>query len=66
MKRPDGWDKILKDAMAELYASDKAIFEAGADAMLEGLKGENTFPDWIPVHIKESRTNGVWVFIPEE
>ena len=47
------WEKLIKD---NLMWSDRDSLEAGADIMLEGLKGERYI----------LAIGGKWVFIPEE
>ena len=70
MKRPKGWDELYLKAYKKEYSGkgygspERAMFEAGADAMLEGLKQQGvygTYPQRTPKHKK-----GYLVFIPEE
>ena len=42
-------------------------FEAGADAMLEGLKKEGVYRESVwPFDAPRQKTNGHWCFIPED
>ena len=66
--RPEGWPELGEHPCSGdgcLECRDYANREAGADAMLEGLREE---VDSITVksHKGKKRTPGVWVFIPEE
>ena len=67
MYRPKDWENPYENHGAVLKEMGNEIaFEAGADAMLEGL-GENMVlseiydKDWYA-----DRTGGKWVFIPDE
>jgi len=80
MYRPEGWNEV---AFNKLYGKgqirsdeDEAMFEAGADAMLEGLKAEcrtvtdeivdrlRNWGDYGIVSVKDFK--GYLVFIPEK
>ena len=89
MWRPEGWDKIVKDNVSReggyfnphtpiIIETDRLLFEAGADAMLEALKKDTINADyceagqWMEsVGVVDNGTveggdiAGWWVFIPE-
>ncbi len=65
MYRPEGWkNPYSKTTCMECY-DESGAFEAGADAMLEGLKSDGThFPKgFSTAHLMKK---GYLVFIPEE
>ena len=80
MKRPKGWDERYLEAYKKEYlgkgygSPERAMFEAGADAMLEGLLKQEGFQCY--VHGQPGITivipkppmlpNGYLVFIPDE
>lgn len=71
--RPDNWKNPYPEPKLSREAYDKVfydIYEAGADAVLEGLKDEGVFtygnhtPD---IDLDDApEVSGYWVFIPEE
>ncbi len=71
--RPDGWKEI---ALKFLYGDgqirsndDEDLFEAGADAMLDGLKKgvDRPYPNVsYPFRTVVAMQKGIVVFIPEE
>lgn len=73
MYRPEGWDAD-KDAHIALRDNDTwvedehtACYEAGADAMLVGLRKEGKHTDALPSNFSITvDKKGVLVFIPEE
>lgn len=66
MYRPEGWEEIKKQP------SRPDLFEAGADAMLEGLKKQKDSQPSIGIiytdkdGIAHPYNTGIWVLIPEE
>jgi len=67
--RPEGWenkyDKTPWHTDVDWQQEDVAIgFEAGADAMLEALKGQG-HQNWL-ASIEGENCQGKWVFIPDE
>ena len=77
MYRPEGWidGRKIYDTEKKGVLSDADIYEAGGDAMLEGLKaegwrlkGESVVPaqgEFPEIHIPE-KLKGYLVFIPDE
>ena len=70
--RPEGWNKLVKDLKfmnmprtAEGLKNVERVYEAGADAMLEGLKKEGE-PQHLNCDDACSKRKGYLVFIPEE
>jgi hypothetical protein len=65
--RPEGWKNPIREINNGHHrVLGVAVFEDGADAMLEALKKDYKFMD---IHDKEwylTRTGGTWVFIPDE
>jgi len=69
MYRPDGWENPYSPG--EYFGGVQFAYEAGADALLEGLikKGirTNAFrTNGRPIYLSNPRKNGVYVFIEEE
>lgn len=64
MYRPEGWEKRTRYGITVNNVDLDGIFEAGADAMLEGLK-EGAKPTLKPGRIGDAIV-GYLVFIPEE
>ena len=63
--RLEGWSNPLDGKRAtELNVKLYEAYEAGADAMLEGLKSQ-AHQDFLALHEGET-CKGRWVFIPEE
>jgi len=68
MYRPEGWedkkDELVSSALEQTtsYIEDMGnMYEAGADAMLEGLREEGKV-----AHIEVRDKRGVVVFIPDD
>jgi len=71
MYRPPNWDWLVVIASKQLSATDRAAFEVGAQAMLEGLKAQGRYcrlhRAFTPPGYKQPiRAPGWVVFIPEE
>ena len=81
MWRPDGWKNSYKEFEEYLATSPancpsvvpeeySAVYEKGADAILEALIGKAKEIHDLPVlsweHIEQALTDGTWVFIPDE
>lgn len=68
--RPEGWenpyepDGYKTDEYLDHGSRDKSTFEAGADAMLEGLLSQK-HQDWLATCEGEALA-GRWVFIPTD
>ena len=65
MHRPPGWDAYkgahdaLRDNNPWFEDEHTACYEAGADAMLEALRGDKSLYNL-------GEVTGTWVFIPDE
>lgn len=77
MYRPEGWDKTLREILDSfnvtyMNSEECKLIEAGADAMLEGLKREkgayvcSIDADTIKILKGDATKGGYLVFIPEE
>ena len=68
--RPEGWGNQTVDgvnSLKDLDPSEVALYESGADAMLEGLKKNGGVTLKLPLtEIPSIYKNGYLVFIPEE
>ena len=67
--RPEGWRKLNPCECVSVKAPFVDIFEAGADAMLEGLKEEGIFTygaGHYPDIEVPKEVSGYWCFIPDE
>lgn len=69
--RPEGWKNPHADTTLNYaYNMQGLAFEAGADAMLEGLKKEGvyTYGNHTPdIELEDApEVSGHWCFIPEE
>lgn len=70
MYRPEGWENPYKaeNENTEFYGDfgllRRDLFEAGADAMLKALRGQD-HDDWLATEQGESR-DGIWRFIPND
>jgi len=70
--RPDNWEELAKwtDPSGKGHP-DRGYFEAGADALLEGLIKQGIKTDKFrtsgrPIYLSNPRKNGVYVFIEED
>ncbi len=60
MYRPEGWNELNPCEYVSIKAPFTEVFEAGADALLEGLMRQD---DWVRGYYYGS---GKWVFIPDD
>ena len=63
MYRPEKWKNLYEPIGADLNKMGNAIaYEAGADAMLEGIKKGKI----LTISGYKSELNGTWALIPDE